>query len=67
MCRYFPVVVFLMGVITPLTSGLVTSAVIAFVYRASALEMTPFYGFLYGVGQTVMAACFSFTRILATL
>jgi len=56
-----------MGVLTPCTSGLVTSATISFVYRASTLQMTPFYAFLYGTGQTVMAAAFSFTRILATL
>jgi len=65
--RFFPILVLIMGLLTPGTSGLITSAVIAFVYSASALTMTPFYAFLYGVGQTAMAASFSFTRILATL
>jgi len=65
--RFFPLLVLSMGILTPATSGLITSAVIAFVYSASALQMSPFYAFLYGVGQTAVAAAFSFTRILATL
>jgi len=56
-----------MGVLTPATSGLITSAVIAFVYNSSSFQMEPFYAFLYGIGQTAMAAALSFARILATL
>ncbi|CAG7730507.1 unnamed protein product [Allacma fusca] len=65
--RFFPILVFLMGIITPGTSGMVTSATIAFVYRASTLTLFPFYAFLYGTGQTLLFILFSFTRILATL
>lgn len=56
-----------MGVLTPGTSGLITSACIAFIYRTTPYLMSPFDAFLYGVGQTIVAACISFTRILATL
>ncbi|ODN04046.1 Transmembrane protein [Orchesella cincta] len=65
--RFFPLLVLLMGIVNPGTTGLITSAVIAFIYKASILQMTPFYAFVYGVGQTGVAAAFSFTRILATL
>lgn len=65
--KFFPVLLILMGVVTPVTSGVLSSAAIAFVYRASSLQMSPIYAMLWGIGQTVMAACVGFTRILATL
>ena len=55
------------GVAGPLTAGVITSATIAFVYRASAFSMPPFYALLWGSGQTVAGLCLSFSRILATL
>lgn len=56
-----------MGVLLPLTSGVVSSAAVAFVYRASGYQMPPLYALFWGIGQTVVAACVGFTRILATL
>ncbi|KAK7873299.1 hypothetical protein R5R35_011361 [Gryllus longicercus] len=65
--KFFPIFILVMGVLSPLTSGVVSSAAVAFVYRASNYQMAPLYALLWGVGQTVVSACIGFTRILATL
>lgn len=65
--RWIPVLIFGMGVLSPCTLGAVTSAAIAGFYRASDVEMMPFYALLWGLGQTIISMVFSFTRILATL
>nr|CAD7447307.1 unnamed protein product [Timema bartmani] len=65
--EFFSGFILVMGVLAPLTSGVVSSAAVAFVYRASSFKMTPLYAILWGVGQTIVAACIGFTRILATL
>ncbi|KAL1129326.1 hypothetical protein AAG570_013855 [Ranatra chinensis] len=65
--KFFPVLISLMGLVTPLTSGVVSSATIAFVYRASSFQMAPMYAMFWGVGQTVLGAAIGFTRVLATL
>nr|CAD7260902.1 unnamed protein product [Timema shepardi] len=65
--KFFSGFILVMGVLAPLTSGVVSSAAVAFVYRASNFKMTPLYAILWGVGQTIVAACIGFTRILATL
>jgi Putative transmembrane protein 170 len=65
--RFFPVLLLLMGVVTPVTSGAVSSAVIAIVYVAADLKMLELYALMYGVGQTALGACLGITRILATL
>lgn len=65
--RFFSILILVMGVVSPATSGVISSAAIAFVYRASSLEMSPIYAMLWGIGQTVLSACIGFTRILATL
>ncbi|XP_018330981.1 transmembrane protein 170B [Agrilus planipennis] len=65
--KYFPILILVMGVLPPITSGIVSSAVIAFVYRASSYPMEPLYALFWGVGQTVLSASIGFTRILATL
>lgn len=56
-----------MGILLPLTSGVLSSAAVAFVYRASSHQMLPLYALVWGIGQTFVAACVGFTRILATL
>lgn len=56
-----------MGVITPAVTGIVSSAAIAFVYRASSFPMNPLYALFWGCGQTILTGCIGFTRILATL
>lgn len=65
--KFFPLLIIIMGVLLPLTSGVLSSAAIAFVYRASSYQMPPLYALFWGIGQTVVAACVGFTRILATL
>ena len=65
--RLVPPLMLVVGVAGPLTAGVITSATIAFVYRASAFTMPPFYALLWGSGQTVAGLCLSFSRILATL
>ena len=47
--------------------GVVTSAVIAFVYRTAGQPMAPFYVFVFGTGQTAVLVAISFVRLLATL
>lgn len=65
--RFFSILILVMGVVSPVTSGVISSAAIAFVYRMSNLPMSPIYAMLWGVGQTALSACIGFTRILATL
>lgn len=65
--KFFPILILLMGVVVPVVSGAVSSAAIAFVYRASSCKMNPLYALFWGVGQTVLSASVGFTRILATL
>lgn len=65
--RFFSILILVMGVVSPATSGIISSAAIAFVHRASSLEMSPIFAMVWGVGQTILSACIGFTRILATL
>jgi len=65
--KFFPILILVMGLLLPLTSGVLSSATVAFVYRGSNYQMSPLYALLWGIGQTVVAACVGFTRILATL
>ncbi|PBC26660.1 transmembrane protein 170A [Apis laboriosa] len=65
--KFFPLLIIIMGVILPLTSGVLSSAAVAFVYRASRYPLPPLYALFWGIGQTVVAGCVGFTRILATL
>ncbi|XP_074662339.1 transmembrane protein 170A-like [Tubulanus polymorphus] len=65
--RFIPIGILVMGVVSPLTGGVITSAVIAGVYRSSGFTMAPLYCLVYGVGQTILVLFISFTRILATL
>ncbi|KAK7113890.1 transmembrane protein 170B-like [Littorina saxatilis] len=65
--RRIPLAILAMGVISPLTGGVVSSAAIAGVYRASDFIMLPFYALVWGVAQTIVVIFISFSRILATL
>lgn len=65
--RFFSILILVMGVVSPATSGVVSSATIAFVHRTASLQMSPVFAMVWGVGQTVISACIGFTRILATL
>lgn len=65
--RFFSILILVFGVVSPVTSGIVSSAAIAFVHSASNLHMTRVYALIWGIGQTVLSACIGYTRILATL
>lgn len=65
--RFFSILILVIGVVSPATSGTVSSAAIAFVHRASSLQMSPVYALVWGIGQTALSACIGYTRILATL
>ncbi|XP_076290875.1 transmembrane protein 170A [Lasioglossum baleicum] len=65
--KFFPLLIIIMGVLLPLTSGVLSSAAVAFVYTASHYPLPPLYALFWGIGQTVVAGCVGFTRILATL
>ncbi|GFS23913.1 transmembrane protein 170A-like [Elysia marginata] len=65
--RWIPLAILTMGVLSPLTGGVVSSAAIAGVFRASDFVMWPFYALMWGVGQTFVVIVISFSRILATL
>lgn len=65
--RFMSVAILLMGIVGPISAGILTSAAIAGVYKAAAKEMIPFQALVLGVGQTFCVVVVSFLRILATL
>ncbi|XP_062442760.1 transmembrane protein 170A isoform X1 [Rhea pennata] len=65
--RFMSVSLLLMGIVGPITAGILTSAAIAGVYRAAGKKMIPFEALILGVGQTFCVVVVSFLRILATL
>lgn len=65
--RFYSTIILVMGVLTPLTTGAVTSATVAYVYHMSGLQMARYHVALWGLGQTFCGVGFGFTRILATL
>ncbi|XP_073461533.1 transmembrane protein 170A isoform X2 [Aquarana catesbeiana] len=65
--RFMSVAILLMGIVGPISAGILTSAAIAGVYKAAAKEMIPFEALVLGVGQTFCVLVVSFLRILATL
>ncbi|XP_077311860.1 transmembrane protein 170A [Lithobates pipiens] len=65
--RFMSVGILLMGIVGPISAGILTSAAIAGVYKAAAKEMIPFEALVLGVGQTFCVLVVSFLRILATL
>lgn len=65
--RFYPVLMILMGVISPLTGGACTSAVIALLYVAAKWSMPTMVAMVCGVAQTALLIAVSVSRILATL
>ncbi|CAB3374701.1 transmembrane protein 170A [Cloeon dipterum] len=65
--KFFPLLLLLMGISSPVTTGAVNSAVISFVYCAANITMLEWHALVWGVGQTALAAGIGVTRILATL
>lgn len=65
--RFFSILILVIGVVSPVTSGIVSSAAIALVHRVSSLQMLPVYALVWGIGQTIVSAFVGYLRILATL
>ncbi|XP_074604271.1 transmembrane protein 170A [Brevipalpus obovatus] len=65
--RFVPLVFVIVGIFTPLAMSVVTSSLIAGVFRAASFKMSPLYAFFFGTGQTLINLLLGYTRILATL
>ena len=65
--RWITLIILAMGIISPLTGGVVTSAAIAGVVVACNFTILPLWCLVCGVGQTFFVVFISFTRIVATL
>lgn len=65
--RFFSILILIVGVVSPVTSGFVSSAAIALVHRVSSLQMSTVYAIIWGIGLTVVSAFVGYLRILATL
>ncbi|XP_076820737.1 transmembrane protein 170B-like [Clavelina lepadiformis] len=65
--RWYFVSVAIMGIIMPLTGGIITSAVIAGIYQALSWVMPVETALVWGAGQTVAVTFLSFSRLLQTL
>lgn len=65
--RLYPILIFLMGFISPLTGGACTSAVITAVFIAARWKMSAIMAMFCGCAQTVLLILVSMNRMLATL
>ncbi|CAO1313775.1 unnamed protein product [Diamesa hyperborea] len=65
--RFFSIFIFVWGILVPLTSGNCTSALIAILHKLSIISISPMMAGVFGLSQTLIAACLGLTRILATL
>ncbi|KAM4643139.1 LOW QUALITY PROTEIN: transmembrane protein 170A-like [Amazona ochrocephala] len=65
--RFMSVSLLLMGIVGPVTAGILTSSAIAGVCSAAGKKIIPFEALILGVGQTFCMVVVSFLRILATL
>uniref|UniRef100_A0AAY4DQI8 Transmembrane protein 170B n=1 Tax=Denticeps clupeoides TaxID=299321 RepID=A0AAY4DQI8_9TELE len=65
--RLITLVLVSVGFLASLTGGVITSAVVAAVYRGAGKDMAPLEALVFGVGQTALAIIISFSRVLATL
>ncbi|GAV02266.1 hypothetical protein RvY_12856 [Ramazzottius varieornatus] len=65
--RWYGGLIVIVGLLSSLTTGVITSAAIAGVYRASNIELAPIYAMVWGVGQAACKVGLSFNKILASL
>ncbi|XP_053469316.1 transmembrane protein 170B [Ictalurus furcatus] len=65
--RLITLVLISAGFLASVIGGVLTSAVVAWVYRVAGKDMAPLEALVFGVGQTTLAILISFSRILATL
>ncbi|KAB5531128.1 hypothetical protein PHYPO_G00137330 [Pangasianodon hypophthalmus] len=65
--RLITLVLISVGFLASIIGGVLTSAVVAWVYRVAGKDMAPLEALVFGVGQTTLTILISFSRILATL
>ncbi|MCJ8746535.1 hypothetical protein PDJAM_G00142830 [Pangasius djambal] len=65
--RLITLVLISAGFLASIIGGVLTSAVVAWVYRVAGKDMAPLEALVFGVGQTTLTILISFSRILATL
>ncbi|XP_055329031.1 transmembrane protein 170B-like [Paramacrobiotus metropolitanus] len=65
--RWYSAAIVVVGLLSSLTTGVITSAAIAGVYRASNIQLDPIYAMVWGVGQSAFKVGLSFNKILASL
>ncbi|GAA6071842.1 transmembrane protein 170B [Tachysurus ichikawai] len=65
--RLITLVLISAGFLASIIGGILTSAVVAWVYRVAGKDMAPLEALVFGVGQTTLTILISFSRILATL
>lgn len=65
--RFVPMLLLIAGILTPLTVSIVTSSLIAGVFRAAGFKMSPLNAFFFGTGQTLVNLILGYSRTLATL
>ncbi|KAF6017128.1 hypothetical protein EB796_024579 [Bugula neritina] len=64
---FFPILILIVGVISPLTYGVISNAAFAGVLKAAQFDLAPIYCLAWGVVQTFSIVFISFTRLLFTL
>ncbi|KAI5091141.1 transmembrane protein 170B, partial [Silurus meridionalis] len=65
--RLITLVLISTGFLASIIGGVLTSAVVAWVYRVAGKDMAPLEALVFGLGQTTLTLLISFSRILATL
>ncbi|XP_077974205.1 transmembrane protein 170B-like [Styela clava] len=65
--RWYCLSIVIMGFFTPLTEGVISSALIAGVYVSLGWTMVPKFALVWGAGQTAAVIALSWTRLLSTL
>ncbi|KAK3511769.1 hypothetical protein QTP70_021804 [Hemibagrus guttatus] len=65
--RLITLVLISAGFLASIIGGVLTSAMVAWVYRVAGKDMAPLEALVFGVGQTTLTILISFSRILATL
>ncbi|KAM9494321.1 transmembrane protein 170B [Clarias gariepinus] len=65
--RLITLVLISAGFIASTIGGVLTSAVVAWVYRVAGKDMAPLEALVFGMGQTTLTVLISFSRVLATL
>ncbi|XP_033111875.1 transmembrane protein 170A-like [Anneissia japonica] len=65
--RFLPILILIVGFLGPITAGVISSALFAFIIQALQLSLDAHFAVIFGCGQTLITIIVSFSRILATL